>query len=108
MIDLLHTIACPIPGYEVFEITVNLGYTDQQVLEGWMDGENRAIQNFPNWVEAATLFGWDMAQSPIPLTMDAARKVFPIVVSAYLTGYDVINDALRDYMAVSRPFLKAR
>jgi hypothetical protein len=100
MIDLLHTIDCPIPGYEAIRITVNLGYTDQQILDGWLAGENRAIAGFPNWTADS--------EPPIPLTMERARQLFPIVVSAYLTGYDVINDALRDYMAVSRPFLKPR
>lgn len=108
MIDLLHTFDCPIPGYEGLQITVNLGLRDQDVLDGWTRGENVAVTGFPNWTGAASRFGWDAVEPSMPLTMETARRTFPIIMSAYLTGYDVINDGLRDYMGSSRPFLKAR
>jgi hypothetical protein len=82
MIDLLHTIDCPIPGYEAIRITVNLGYTDQQILDGWLAGENRAIEGFPDWPKAASDLGLDVDEPAMPLTMERARRAFPIVVSA--------------------------
>lgn len=108
MIDLLHTIDCPLPGHGAIKITVNLGYTDAQIIEGWARGENLAVVGFPEWEKSTAALGIDCLEPPIPLTMEAARRTFSAVLSSYLTGYGVINDALVDYMSVNRPFLKPR
>lgn len=109
MPDLLHTISCPVPGFEALQITVNLGLTGTQITDGWQRGECRAIAGFPDWFETVKALGLPETLEPaIPLTIASVSDTFPVIVAAYLNGYDVINDALRDYMAEQRPFLKKR
>ena len=103
-----HTMAIPLDGFEALEVTHDLGLSWQQVNEQREAGHLApTIVCFPNWEAVAADLELPACVPVFPLTMDTLYT-FPMKLTGYLVGDDMIRDALKDERESRRPFSKAR
>lgn len=100
-----HTIGCQIAGYESLHIAIDIGMTNEQIGAGQAERRHTFVLDFPNWDAVAESLDLTMDKPEMPLTVAGLNKL-PVVLTRYIGGGYVINDAVDDYMATVRPFLK--
>lgn len=101
MPQLLHTLHCPL-GFDL-DLVLDLGLTQPEYLAGLEAGEYRALIDVPNW---PAVMG-DAVKPAFPLTTETIGAL-PFALVRYISGGQVIGDALDDMMDQHFPKSRTR